>query len=73
MLIANLTLGFLIGMQHATQADHVAAMASIAAGKRGMRSIVGHGIVWGAGHSASLLVVGGACLMMAKWAPPSTR
>lgn len=71
MLISSLTLGFLIGMQHAIQADHVAAVASIAAGKRGVRSIVRQGVVWGIGHTVTLLIVGGVCLFMAKSVPDS--
>ena len=59
-----LFLGFLIGMRHALDADHVAAVASIAAGERSVRRIVSHGAVWGIGHTLTLLLVGGAVLLL---------
>jgi sulfite exporter TauE/SafE len=57
-----LLLGFLIGMQHALEADHVAAVASIATRGGSVRRIVRQGAAWGLGHSITLLVVGVAAL-----------
>jgi len=51
---AIFVLGFMIGLQHALEADHVAAVASIAARKKSVRSILSHGIVWGLGHTVTL-------------------
>ena len=59
-----LLLGLLIGMQHALEADHVAAVASMAARAGSARRIVRHGAVWGLGHSLTLLVVVGAVLLL---------
>jgi hypothetical protein len=59
-----LILGFLIGMQHALEVDHVAAVASIAARARSARSIVRHGAVWGLGHTITLSACGGAVLLL---------
>lgn len=64
MLLSTLGLGFLIGMQHASEADHVAAVASMASGRKGLRSITRHGVFWGIGHTATLLLVAGGCLIL---------
>ncbi len=53
-----LFLGFLIGMQHAMEADHIAAVSSLATGTGGRRGIVCHGVVWGIGHASSLSDLG---------------
>ena len=52
--------GFLLGLQHALEADHLAAVASLAAGKKGVRPIIRHGAVWGIGHALTLGAFGGA-------------
>lgn len=52
--------GFLLGLQHALEADHIAAVASIAADKKGLRPILHHGSLWGLGHALTLGAVGGA-------------
>lgn len=52
--------GFLLGLQHALEADHIAAVASVAAGKKGVRPIVRHGAMWGIGHALTLGAFGGA-------------
>jgi ABC-type nickel/cobalt efflux system permease component RcnA len=64
MLISTLGLGFLIGMQHATEVDHVAAVCSIASRRSGISSISRHGLFWGIGHTLTLFLVGGTCLVM---------
>ena len=52
--------GFLLGLQHALEADHIATVASIAADKRGTGRIVRHGALWGLGHALTLGAFGGA-------------
>ena len=52
--------GFLLGLQHALEADHIAAVASLTADKKGVRNIVRHGAVWGLGHALVLGAFGGA-------------
>ena len=52
--------GFLLGLQHALEADHIAAVASIAADKKGVRPIIRHGALWGLGHAVTLGAFGGA-------------
>lgn len=57
-MFSILGLGFLIGMQHALEADHVAAVASLATRSRSRKQTVHHGMLWGVGHSIALLAVG---------------
>lgn len=52
--------GFLLGLQHALEADHIAAVASLTADKKGARNIIRHGAVWGMGHALVLGAFGGA-------------
>jgi ABC-type nickel/cobalt efflux system permease component RcnA len=63
-MIEVLFLGFLIGLRHALEADHVAAVASLASAERSVGRIVTHGVVWGIGHSATLLAVGGTVVLL---------
>src|SRR5579864_4627569 len=63
-MITLLLLGLLLGMRHALEADHVAAVASLATQSKGMRRTVLQGAVWGLGHTLTLLAVGGACLLL---------
>ena len=60
LMLTWIIFGFLLGLQHALEADHIAAVASIAAGKKGFRPIVRHGAMWGMGHALTLGAFGGA-------------
>ncbi len=64
-----LGLGFLLGMQHALEADHVAAVSSIAARRTEVADIVKHGLTWGLGHTLTLFVVAGAALGLGQAMP----
>ena len=57
-----LLLGLAIGMQHALEADHVAAVSSIAARQSSVRRIVTLGAVWGLGHTVTLMAVAGGAV-----------
>jgi high-affinity nickel permease len=64
ILLPSLALGFALGVRHATDADHIAAVGTIASGGRGIRHTALVGAWWGLGHSASVLVVGGALVLL---------
>jgi cytochrome c biogenesis protein CcdA len=64
-----LALGFLLGMQHALEADHVAAVSSIAARRRDVGDIVKHGLTWGLGHTLTLFVFAGAAILLGHAIP----
>ena len=53
-----LVIGFVLGLQHATEADHLAAVSTIVSEKKNLftASIVGG--LWGVGHTISLFTVG---------------
>src|SRR5437870_610651 len=59
-----LGLGFLLGMQHALEADHIAAVSSIAARRSHVADIVKHGLTWGLGHTLTLFVFAGAAILL---------
>ena len=59
-----LLLGLLVGMQHALEADHIAAVASLAARKSSVRNFFRHGFVWGVGHALTLMLFAGAALYL---------
>jgi hypothetical protein len=64
-----LGLGFLLGMQHALEADHIAAVSSIAARRTDVGDIVRHGLTWGLGHTLTLFVFAGAALLLGHAIP----
>ena len=61
--------GFLMGVRHAFEADHLAAVASLATRSRGVRGGLLQGAAWGLGHTLTLLLVGGACLLLGRALP----
>ncbi|MDX1484610.1 MAG: urease accessory protein [Alphaproteobacteria bacterium] len=64
-----LGLGFLIGMKHALEADHVAAVASLASGGKSIGETTRMGVAWGLGHTATLFLIGTVVLAM-DWLVP---
>ena len=64
-----LGLGFLLGMQHALEADHIAAVSSIAARRTHVGDIVKHGLTWGLGHTLTLFVFAGAAILLGHAIP----
>jgi ABC-type nickel/cobalt efflux system permease component RcnA len=61
--------GFLLGMQHALEADHIAAVSSIAARRTHIGDIVKHGLTWGLGHTLSLFVFAGVAIVLGRAMP----
>ncbi len=58
-LISILTLSFLLGIRHATDADHIVAVTTIISRqKKGIASNALVGILWGIGHSVTVTLVG---------------
>jgi len=56
--LAVLGFGFLIGLKHATEADHLAAVSTIVSEHKSLWSSTIIGGVWGLGHTISLFVAG---------------
>lgn len=55
---AVLGLGLVFGLKHATEVDHVVAVSTIVSEHRNLWRAAVVGGLWGAGHTASLVVVG---------------
>ena len=53
----------LLGMRHATDADHIVAVSTIACRERSVWRASGVGVLWGLGHTVTILVVGGAIVL----------
>ena len=64
------TLGFLLGMRHATDADHVIAVSTIVSRQRSIRSAGLIGMLWGFGHTVTILSVGAAIILFNMTIPP---
>jgi len=62
--LSLLSLGFLLGMRHAVETDHVAALASLATRSRGVADTIRQGAIWGIGHTLTLFVFGSCVLLM---------
>jgi ABC-type nickel/cobalt efflux system permease component RcnA len=65
-MITGTVLGFglLFGMQHALEADHLAAVATLVAREPDKRRVVRQGVFWGLGHTLTLLAFGGAVMVV---------
>ncbi|WP_346296922.1 urease accessory protein [Rhodopseudomonas sp. P1] len=68
-MFAILGLGFLLGMQHALEVDHIAAVSTIAARRSGVGDIVKHGLTWGLGHTLTLFLFAGIALVIGQSIP----
>ena len=68
-MLGILGLGFLLGMQHALEADHIAAVSSIAARRGRVGDIVKHGLTWGLGHTLTLFVFAGIAILLGRAIP----
>ncbi|MFP4004446.1 MAG: high frequency lysogenization protein HflD [Alphaproteobacteria bacterium] len=55
--------GGLVGMQHALEADHLAAVAAMSAEHGSRRRVVLRGAWWGAGHTLALFILCGAVVL----------
>lgn len=65
-----LLFGFFLGMQHATDPDHVVAVTTIVSRQRSILSAGGIGAMWGVGHTLTILLVGGAIVLFSIAIPP---
>ena len=65
-----LVVGFLLGMKHATDADHLAAVATLATRKGSWLDGLHQGAAWGLGHTLTLLLFGGTVLLLGTAIPP---
>ena len=57
-VVGLLGLGLIYGLKHATEADHIVAVSAIVSEHKKLARAAIVGGLWGAGHTASLVVVG---------------
>ncbi len=69
-IFTTLALGFLLGMRHATDADHVVALSTIVSRGRPLPAAMRVGAMWGVGHTATIVAVGAILLGFGLVIPP---
>src|SRR3984957_11107058 len=62
-LLPIVVLGFFLGMRHATDPDHVLAVTTIVSRQRSIRHAAVIGVLWGLGHTITILAVGSAIIL----------
>ena len=71
--VASAALGSLLGMQHAFEPDHLAAVATLMTGERSSAKAAWLGAWWGLGHTLTLLAAGIALVVLrAEMPAPAT-
>jgi high-affinity nickel-transport protein len=68
--LAALGLGFALGMRHALDADHVAAVSTIVSARRSLLGSSLVGALWGFGHTLALVVVAVLVVALRTSVPP---
>jgi ABC-type nickel/cobalt efflux system permease component RcnA len=63
-LLTVLAVGLVFGLKHATEVDHVVAVSTIVSQQRNVWRSTLVGAMWGAGHTASLLITGAIVLTL---------
>ena len=61
--LAILAIGFFLGMRHATDPDHVIAVSTIVSRERSVTKAAFIGVLWGVGHTLTILAVGAAIIL----------
>jgi ABC-type nickel/cobalt efflux system permease component RcnA len=69
-LLTVIGVGFLLGIRHATDPDHVIAVTTIVSRQRSIRHAGLIGILWGVGHTITILLVGAAIILFNLAIPP---
>jgi ABC-type nickel/cobalt efflux system permease component RcnA len=68
-LSSLLVVGFLLGVRHALDPDHLASVATITSSSRTLMDGLKQGAAWGMGHTLTLLFFGGAALVLGLAVP----
>jgi uncharacterized membrane protein len=63
-LIGILSLGFLLGLKHATDGDHVVAVTTFVSRERSLLRSCWIGLFWGIGHTLSLTIAGSLLFLL---------
>jgi ABC-type nickel/cobalt efflux system permease component RcnA len=68
-MLTVLFLGLLVGLRHALEADHIAAVTSLASRSGSLLDRVKVAAMWGSGHAAALTLFGGALVALGTSLP----
>jgi len=63
-MLTAIALGFILGVRHAFDPDHIVAVSAITARHRSGWTAAWIGMSWGLGHSLTVFVVGGAIIAL---------
>ena len=63
-VISILLIGFFLGLQHAVESDHLAAVSTIVSEKKNLLTAALVGGLWGAGHTIALFVMGAIVIFL---------
>lgn len=63
-LLSVIAIGFLLGISHAADPDHVIAVTTILNRKGNLRQAALTGLAWGIGHTLTILIVGSAVILL---------
>jgi hypothetical protein len=66
-----LFIGLLLGMKHATEVDHLAAVATLVTRENSLGRTLRLGATWGLGHTLTLMFFGGMVLVLGKAISPN--
>ena len=69
-LLSITMLGFVLGMRHAIDPDHVVAVTTIVSRERTVFHAAAIGALWGVGHTFTILLVGSAIILFRIHIPP---
>lgn len=67
--LAACGIGVLLGMRHALEPDHLAAVSTLAAEQRGRREGFILGAFWGLGHALALILIAGSLVLVGAQMP----
>lgn len=63
-VLTVLVFGLLVGMRHALEADHIAAVTSLASRSASLADRIKIAAVWGGGHALSLMILAGVLVAL---------
>lgn len=69
-LLGSVLLGLVVGVRHAFEPDHLAAVSTLVTDARGARRGAMLGAVWGIGHTLALVFVGLVLIVAGALVPP---
>lgn len=68
-MIEVLFIGFLLGMRHAIESDHIAAVASLVTRSTDISESIRLGSAWGVGHTITLFIFGSVVMLLDNMIP----